>query len=119
MSETYLSPLGYPGGKARALSTIAPFFPSIESIKEYREPFLGGGSVFLYLKEMYGSHYEIKWWVNELEPYLYNFWVMLRDDVKGVIDGLETYIGKDMNSIRLLKQNSDLENAAIYFIRNK
>jgi site-specific DNA-adenine methylase len=42
-------PLRYPGGKSKALKFIAPLIPNFE---EYREPFLGGGSVFIYLKQI-------------------------------------------------------------------
>lgn len=39
------SPLRYPGGKSRAIAQILPLLP--ERIAEFREPFVGGGSVFL------------------------------------------------------------------------
>jgi site-specific DNA-adenine methylase len=41
------SPLRYPGGKSRAIKFITQLIPEF---KEYREPFVGGGSVFVYLK---------------------------------------------------------------------
>ena len=37
------SPLRYPGGKSRAIEKIIPLIPAFE---EFREPFVGGGSVF-------------------------------------------------------------------------
>lgn len=40
------SPLRYPGGKSKAIKFIAPLIPKF---KEYREPFLGGGSGYNYL----------------------------------------------------------------------
>lgn len=120
MSETYLSPLRYPGGKARALSQIAPFFPSMDWVQEYREPFLGGGSVFLYLKEMYGPYYSrMLWWVNELEPYLYNFWEQLQKNPEGLSRVIEQYWNRSVSELRLTKQNMDLDNAAIYYVKNK
>lgn len=42
------TPLRYPGGKTRAaemLTSSAPYF------EEYREPFIGGGSVFVKMKQ--------------------------------------------------------------------
>jgi DNA adenine methylase len=39
------SPLRYPGGKSRAVDLILKIIPDL---KEYREPFLGGGS-YLYV----------------------------------------------------------------------
>ncbi len=41
------SPLRYPGGKSRAVDVISKLLPEFD---EYREPFLGGGSIFLYAK---------------------------------------------------------------------
>ena len=39
------TPLRYPGGKSRAVKKMAPYFPDFNNYKEFREPFLGGGSV--------------------------------------------------------------------------
>ena len=43
------TPLRYPGGKSRALSKLFQYIPDLKDYKEYREPFLGGGSVALRL----------------------------------------------------------------------
>ena len=43
--------LRYPGGKSKATKTLAPWFP--EDFKEYREPFIGGGSVAFYATQAY------------------------------------------------------------------
>ena len=40
------TPLRYPGGKSRAIKHLDPNFP--KDFKEFREPFLGGGSVALH-----------------------------------------------------------------------
>ena len=71
------TPLRYPGGKSRAIKKMAPFFPLFKDYKEYREPFLGGGSVALYITQMY-PHLDI--WVNDLYEPLYNFWRELQDN---------------------------------------
>lgn len=45
-----ISPLRYPGSKQRVLNKIIPFWNYIKnSVDEYREPFLGGASIFLNL----------------------------------------------------------------------
>ena len=44
------SPLRYPGGKSRAIKQILPIVPSFD---EYREPMVGGGSVFFALFQKY------------------------------------------------------------------
>ncbi len=64
------SPLRYPGGKSRAVKIIAPIIPDFG---EYREPFLGGGSIFIYAKQCYPDK---KFWVNDLYLELYKFWEM-------------------------------------------
>jgi site-specific DNA-adenine methylase len=71
------TPLRYPGGKSRAIKKMAPFFPLFKDYTEYREPFLGGGSVALYITQMY-PHLDI--WVNDLYEPLYNFWRELQDN---------------------------------------
>ena len=39
------TPLRYPGGKSRACTKMDPYFPDLSNYAEFREPFLGGGSV--------------------------------------------------------------------------
>ena len=69
------TPLRYPGGKSRAVKKMAEFFPLFSDYKEFREPFLGGGSVALYITQMY-PHLDI--WVNDLYEPLYTFWTQLQ-----------------------------------------
>ena len=79
------TPLRYPGGKSRALKKLAEFYPDISKYKEFREPFLGGGSVSLYMTQMY-PHLDI--WVNDLYGHLYNFWKELQHNGKEIADEL-------------------------------
>jgi DNA adenine methylase len=44
------SPLRYPGGKSRAVGIMSKLVPEFD---EYREPLVGGGSFFVYLKQKY------------------------------------------------------------------
>ena len=71
------TPLRYPGGKSRAVKKMAEFFPLFSDYKEFREPFIGGGSVALYISQMY-PHLDI--WVNDLYEPLYNFWRELQEN---------------------------------------
>ena len=71
------TPLRYPGGKSRAITKMAQFLPDMSKYKEYREPFLGGGSVALHMTQTY-PHLEI--WVNDLYEPLVNFWQQLQDE---------------------------------------
>jgi DNA adenine methylase len=71
------TPLRYPGGKSRAVPKLLQWLPSRE-ITEYREPFLGGGSMAIEMTRRLPE--EIPIWVNDLYEPLYNFWVQLRDN---------------------------------------
>lgn len=69
------TPLRYPGGKSRATKFLLPRFP--KEISEYRECFLGGGSVAIaFTKE----NPDVPVWVNDLYWPLYNFWVILQQN---------------------------------------
>jgi DNA adenine methylase len=114
------SPLRYPGGKSRAVETIAKLIPDFD---EFREPFLGGGSVFVYVKQRYPNK---KYWINDLYSELYKFWAMAQSDIEGLISKVykwkEKYpIGKEL--FTFLNENhenfNDLEKAAAFFVYNR
>ena len=69
------TPLRYPGGKSRAIKKLDPDLP--KNFKEFREPFLGGGSMALHVTQ---TRPDTKVWVNDAYYNLYNFWVQLRDN---------------------------------------
>ncbi len=68
------TPLRYPGGKSKAIKTLSQWYPKV--ITEYREPFIGGGSIAIQITKLYP---DIPVWINDLYVPLYNFWVQLRD----------------------------------------
>jgi len=68
------TPLRYPGGKSRVAKTLLEKFPS--EINEFREPFVGGGSVALLFSQKYP---DIPVWINDKYVYLYSFWKMLQE----------------------------------------
>ena len=68
------TPLRYPGGKSKAVKTLSQWYPKI--ISEYREPFIGGGSIAIQITKLYP---DIPVWINDLYVPLYNFWTQLRD----------------------------------------
>ena len=70
------SPLRYPGGKFKSIKQISQLLP--EDFTEYREPFVGGGSVFIYLKQQYP---DLKIWINDLNPELFYFWKIAQSDL--------------------------------------
>lgn len=69
------TPLRYPGGKSRAVPKLCQWLPA--EITEYREPFLGGGSMAIEITKRYPN---LSIWVNDLYEPLYLFWLALRDD---------------------------------------
>jgi len=71
------TPLRYPGGKSRALSKLFQYLPDLSQVKEYREPFLGGGSVAIEIGKLYPK---VDIWVNDLYEPLYNFWRELQEN---------------------------------------
>ena len=70
------SPLSYMGGKGRLVVYLSQFF-NFASIAEYREPFIGGGSMFFYIRQKYPA---LRTWINDLNPPLIAFYTALRDD---------------------------------------
>ena len=69
------TPLRYPGGKSRACEKICEYMPDIRNYDEFREPFLGGGSVAFHITKKYPT---VKIWVNDLYEPLVNFWQQLQ-----------------------------------------
>ncbi len=79
------TPLRYPGGKSRAVSKLFQYIPNLNNHKEYREPFLGGGSVALEITKRYPN---ISIWVNDLYEPLYNFWCELQHNGQDLQDAI-------------------------------
>ena len=69
------TPLRYPGGKSRACTKMGQYFPDLREYVEFREPFLGGGSVAIHVSKLY-PHLKIT--VNDLYEPLINFWMNLQ-----------------------------------------
>ena len=77
MPKLAKSPLRYPGGKSRALKQILPLIPM--NMSEFREPFVGGGSVFFAIRSLFQDRIK-SYWINDLNYDLYCFWKRVRDD---------------------------------------
>jgi len=123
--------LRYPGGKSKATKTLAPWYP--ENFKEYREPFIGGGSVAFYTTQAYP---DVSVWINDLYIPLYNFWIQLRDngeelserlkEIKTKVSDFGTQDEKDAAHKELFNQTrvdintqEGIERAVSFFILNK
>ena len=100
------TPLRYPGGKSRATKKMAEFFPLFKDYKEFREPFLGGGSVALYITQMY-PHLDI--WVNDLYEPLYTFWKQLQLNGNEIKNQL----------VQLKQRHPDPASAKVLFLESK
>ena len=70
------TPLRYPGGKSRAITKMAQYFPNFNEYTDFREPFVGGGSVAIYVTKMH-PHLDV--WINDLYEPLVNFWRQLQE----------------------------------------
>jgi DNA adenine methylase len=116
------SPLRYPGGKSRAISYLSEYLPP--NFTEYREPFVGGGSFFIYLKQIFP---DLKFWINDLNQELYLFWKIAQSDLNNLVNAIykikETCqdgkkLFQELTSIQV--QNlSELERAVRFFILNR
>ena len=100
------TPLRYPGGKSRALSKLFQYIPDLKGYKEFREPFLGGGSVALEVTKRYPR---LDIWVNDLYEPLYNFWRELQDHGNEITDIL----------IQLKQRHCDHTSAKELFLQSK
>lgn len=114
--------LRYPGGKAKALSKILPRIPT--DFNEFREPFVGGGSVSIAVKQaVEDSIFKI----NDLNYDLFCFYKQLRDNDKELIKEIfriktSTLDGKSLYTnlkIQALKKESEFETAVRFFILNR
>lgn len=114
------SPLRYPGGKSKAIDSISKLIPDF---REFREPFVGGGSVFVYLKQKYPSKY---FWINDIYRNLYHFWNECKENPKELIDSIfefRTNYSDGKELYRFLLDNIDSfdnnKKASAFFVFNR
>ena len=122
------TPLRYPGGKSRACEKMGSYFPDLRNYDEFREPFLGGGSVAIYITKKYPS---LNIWVNDLYEPLVNFWQQLQMfgvDMKDKLVELKTAnntpeLAKDLFLSSKEKVNDQdvpsIERAVAFYVVNK
>ena len=120
--------LRYPGGNSRALANLFRFLPDLSQATEYREPFLGGGSVAIEIGKRYPN---LDIWVNDLYEPLYNFWRELQENGREMRDQLVQLKNRHPEpvSAKLLfldakekvndDQTSNLSRAVSFYIVNK
>lgn len=118
------TPLRYPGGKSRVAKMLVDQMP--DSFTEYREPFLGGGSVAIEFTKRFP---DTPVWVNDKYVHLYNFWCQLQERGEELSDLLchfkNEYDTPDKARELFLTAKSEIDDAnelmsAVYFwIMNK
>ena len=95
-----------------------------EEFNEYREPFVGGGSFFIYLKQ---SRPDLSIWINDLNPELYYFWKHAQIDSENLARELslikkERQKGQELFN-ELLQANvsslTEFERAICFFVLNR
>ena len=122
------TPLRYPGGKSRACTKMGQYFPNLRDYVEFREPFLGGGSVAIHVSKLY-PHLKIT--VNDLYEPLINFWMNLQmfgDDLTKDLKNLKiAHCNQDsarclfaeMKDVINNSKYSNLERAVAFYVVNK
>lgn len=123
MMKNVRSPLRYPGGKSRAIARILERLP--KSIDRFREPFVGGGSVFLAVRQRW-PHASI--WINDLNPEVAVFWRVVATDGEKLVDRVREIhrTARDGRKLfRDLTNNfrpaylSDVDRAVRFFVLNR
>jgi DNA adenine methylase len=120
MKKAIKSPLRYPGGKNRAIKFIDPLIPEF---KEFREPFIGGGSVFFHIKQKFPDK---TFWINDLYYKLFEFWTQSQSNLEQVVAQVQAWKteykdGKILHRFILdnFSEFTELEIASAFFVLNR
>ncbi|MBC1236243.1 DNA adenine methylase [Nostoc sp. 2RC] len=116
------SPLRYPGGKSKAINQIIEYLP--EDFDEFREPFVGGGSVFIYLKQKFPK---LKIWINDLNRELFLFWKFAQSHLPQLVKEIRHIKAKYTDGKLLFTELatinvnhlSDFDRAVRFFVLNR
>lgn len=101
--------LMYPGGKRKLLPKLEKMFPDFVRYQEdfnYAEPFLGGGSVYMHIKQNY---HPAMCYINDKNIPLYYTWIGVRDYVHDVCFELKKFKQK------LMERDSKEEKKKFYY----
>jgi len=108
--------LRYPGGKFYGFKRIEPFLKIKHD--EYREPFIGGGSIFLGKSKASKLN-----WINDIDKELINFYQVIREDNDR--EKLFTLIKNEAankqrhSEVKEIKPRNKIESAFKYFYLNR
>lgn len=108
--------LRYPGGKTKAIKYIRPFWQKIPH-SEYREPFVGGGSIAI-------AKPKVKFnWINDMDKELISFYEIISKPEKReelISDLLSIKIDKALyDELYHSKPQNDYEKAKKFYILNR
>jgi DNA adenine methylase len=130
-TKHYQTPLRYPGGKQKDIPFLFKFF---KQCQEFREPFLGGGSILLNAVK---SGLAATYYANDLNPSVFSFWQEVQNNAEKLADFVwqihedHPYSGPNRNSPAWQKFRQHLtsvldafpddqfHNAARFFILNR
>ena len=116
------SPLRYPGGKSKAISQIMRYLPA--HFAHYREPFVGGGSLFIHLKQ---QRPQLDVWINDLNYDLYCFWKYAQTDLARLVAAIARVKNSTTDGRALFMKltttragaRSEFEHAVRFFLLNR
>jgi DNA adenine methylase len=115
------SPLRYPGGKSKAIKKLSEFTDI--AFQEYREPFVGGASLFIYLKQCFPDR---QFWINDLNTDVYSFWKAAQENLAEMLTLIKKFKKeKDGKALyrKLLTMDLDklslTERGARFFVLNR
>jgi DNA adenine methylase len=110
------TPFRYPGGKYYALKYILPYISQIPH-DEYREPFVGGGSVFFGKPKVKDN------WINDVDAELINIYASFQDIklYRKLIEQFKKEIANPVRykEIKKLDPKNNLEKAFRYYYLNR
>ena len=113
------SPLRYPGGKQRLARTLVSMLP--QDIKEYREPFVGGGHVFVLLRQ---ARPDVKVWINDNNPDLIAFWRQAQKDSEALTRRILPFVDVEnkrdlFHALKNQTVDGEEDRAVRFFILNR
>ena len=121
MSSTKLlrSPLRYPGGKHRLARMLVSMLP--QDSEEYREPFVGGGHVFVRFRQL---RPDVKIWINDNNPDLIAFWKEAQRDSEALSRRILPLVDVEdrrglFNALKNMVVESQEDRAFRFFVLNR
>jgi len=122
MKTIVKSPLRYPGGKSKAIDQILPLIQN--DFSEFREPFVGGGSVFIATKQRIKHNAVFK--INDLNYDLYCFWIYVKNNLFELVEEISRIRKNTTDGKELFKfytendrQWTDFDRAVRFFVLNR